>query len=75
MKIENIFCDICGYKFKKDEYWSLQPCRVRLILESPPRQRDESSTWEHLCFDCVESIKLAVEEVGTKQGIKNIVQS
>lgn len=75
MKIENIFCDICGYKFKKDEYWSSQPCQVHLILQSPPRQQYEGSTWEHLCFDCVESIKLAVEEVRANRAIKNIVQS
>ena len=61
MEIKTIFCDICGYKFKEHENWDSAPVKVDLNL-SHPRQTYESTSFPHVCYHCVESIKSSFEK-------------
>lgn len=56
MKTEIINCDICGYQFSGKENWDAVPCQVSLNL-GVPRQVYESTTYQHVCYHCVNVVK------------------
>ena len=61
MKTEIITCDICGYKFSGKESWEGAPVSCSFTL-SPPRQRYEGYSFEHVCWYCVKLLKRAVKD-------------
>ena len=63
MKIEKIFCDACGYEFKKVENEDSAPARVRLIIDTLRQPSRKSLDYYHVCSDCVDAIESAVSNV------------
>lgn len=72
MKVETIYCDLCGYRFSGREHWEAVPASVRFLLGSPPRQGWESAAYDHVCPTCVGAIKLAFfEAVDDRRALKS----